>query len=122
MNKESKIIVPTPFERNLYRQGLCRRKQVPLRLAWALTIHKSQGSTLDLVVCDLRGCFTTGQAYVALSRARSMQGLQILNFDPSGVATDPLVESFYAALDKTMMDNNAMDDFLQEEAGLWWCK
>jgi hypothetical protein len=115
MNNTSKIITPAPFERNMFRQGICRRQQVPLRLAWAITMHKSQGSTLDLVVCDLKGCFTTGQAYVALSRAKTMQGLQIKNFDPKCVSTDPLVEDFYKAL-----DNNTMEKFLHERAGLWW--
>ena len=69
------------------------------------------------MVCDLRGCFTTGQAYVALSRAKTMQGLQIDNFDPSCVKTDPLVEEFYQAMDGTPQD---MQDFLIHRAGLWW--
>jgi PIF1-like helicase len=112
MNNVSRIIVPEAFERNLYRQGICRRIQLPLRLAWALTIHKSQGATLDLVVCDLHGCFTSGQAYVALSRARSMLGLQIKNFDPKYVTADPLVEGFYRALDR-----HEMKVFLEDQAG-----
>ncbi len=112
MNNVSKIIVPQTFERTLYRQGNCYRRQLPLRLAWALTIHKSQGTTLDLVVCDLQGCFTGGQAYVALSRARSMLGLQINNFDPKYVTSDPLVEGFYRALDQ-----KKMKAFLENEAG-----
>jgi ATP-dependent DNA helicase PIF1 len=115
MNGESRIIVPEKFERTLYRQGTCIRKQLPLRLAWALTIHKSQGATLDLVVCDLAGCFCAGQAYVALSRARTMLGLQIKNFSPRLVTTDPLVDRFYEALDE-----GTMQTFLEEEAGIWW--
>jgi hypothetical protein len=107
--------MPTEFKRTLYRQGTCVRQQLPLRLAWAMTVHKSQGSTLDLVLCDLRGCFTSGQAYVALSRARSMQGLEIRNFDARQVQSDPLVDAFYRAL-----NDGSVDEFLETEAGLWW--
>ena len=59
--------------------------QVPVKLAWALTIHKCQGLTLDLAKVSLRGVFAEGQAYVALSRVRSLEGLQILDSSPNCV-------------------------------------
>jgi ATP-dependent DNA helicase PIF1 len=76
------------------------RSQIPLILAWALSIHKAQGQTLERVRVDLGRVFEKGQAYVALSRATSMAGLQILRFDPRKVIAHEKVRSFYSSLSR----------------------
>jgi len=72
------------------------RSQIPLILAWALSIHKAQGQTLERVKVDLRKVFEKGQAYVALSRATNMQGLQVIGFDANKVMAHEKVKGFYA--------------------------
>lgn len=73
--------------------------QVPLILAWALTIHKSQGCTLDLAEVDAgSGIFECGQTYVALSRVRSLEGLYLKSFDVDRVRINKNVKQFYESL------------------------
>ncbi|KAJ5656177.1 ATP-dependent DNA helicase PIF1 [Penicillium longicatenatum] len=72
-----------------------QRQQVPLILAWALSIHKAQGQTLQRVKVDLGRVFEKGQAYVALSRATSQAGLQVTRFDPRKVMVHHKVVEFY---------------------------
>lgn len=81
-----------------YETPLVSRTQIPLMLAWAISIHKSQGQTLTKAKVDLRRVFEKGQAYVALSRVTSRQGLQVLNFIPSKVMTHLSVTDFYQSL------------------------
>jgi ATP-dependent DNA helicase PIF1 len=70
--------------------------QVPLILAWAVTIHKSQGATLDLMEIDVGSdVFEYGQTYVGLSRARSIEGLYIKSFVPEKIKVNPKVQAFY---------------------------
>ena len=74
------------------------RQQIPLILAWALSIHKAQGQTLERVKVDLGKIFERGQAYVALSRATCQEGLQIMRFDPKKVMAHDKVKNFYDSL------------------------
>ncbi len=68
--------------------------QVPLRLAWAITVHKSQGMTLDSAVMDLSDCFVPGQGYVALSRVRSLEGLTLKWLNRRALEIDPRVYEY----------------------------
>ncbi len=70
----------------------------PLTLAYATTIHKSQGATLDEMWVDLSRLWEPGQAYVALSRLRTGDGLKLLGWRPQSVITDPAVTAFYQGL------------------------
>jgi len=69
--------------------------QFPVNLAYATTIHKSQGATLDELWCDLGALWEPGHAYVALSRLRDPSGLHIVRWHPRSFFTDPAVEKFY---------------------------
>ena len=69
--------------------------QVPLVLAWAITIHKAQGLTLDKISCDLSDVFSPGQAYVALSRAKSLEGVFIESINFERITCDENAIGFY---------------------------
>jgi ATP-dependent DNA helicase PIF1 len=99
-----------------------QRQQVPLILAWALSIHKAQGQTLQRVKVDLGKVFEKGQAYVALSRAVSQDGLQVTRFEPRKVMVHPRVVEFYSnlisitdAIQPKQPSNLNPDDFDDED-------
>jgi ATP-dependent DNA helicase PIF1 len=79
--------------------------QLPLILAWALTIHKAQGATLDIAEVDAgSGIFECGQTYVALSRVKSLEGLYLTSFDASRIKINRRVQEFYDSLSKKEQD------------------
>ncbi|MDD2840607.1 MAG: PIF1 family ATP-dependent DNA helicase [Rickettsiales bacterium] len=72
--------------------------QIPLVLAWAITVHKSQGMTLEKIKCNLGSAFAEGQVYVAISRVKSLEGLFIESFNINNVKVNKKVIEFYRNL------------------------
>ena len=76
---DDRLVIASPEDWKIQDETgkvLAQFNQIPLRLAWAITIHKSQGMTFDQVVIDMgRGAFAPGQTYVALSRCRTLNGI-----------------------------------------------
>lgn len=68
--------------------------QYPLRLAWAVTVHKSQGLSLDAALIDLSQAFTPGMGYVALSRVRSLEGLYLRGMNDQALELDQDIAKF----------------------------
>ncbi len=81
--------------------------QVPLILAWALTIHKSQGATMDAAEIDVgSGIFECGQTYVALSRVKSLNGLYLTSFDVTKIRINKKVKEYYDNLNALPIEND----------------
>jgi len=88
-----KWVVPEKFHQG--QEEIEFRLQIPLKTAWAITIHKSQGMTLDSAIISAGAIFTDGQCYVCLSRVRSMDGLYLESFSPDIVSASDKALEFY---------------------------
>jgi ATP-dependent DNA helicase PIF1 len=93
--------------------------QIPLCLAWALTIHKIQGATLTMADIDVGSqIFECGQTYVALSRVQSLNGLYLSAFNPNRIRINESVYAFYSSIPEQdyKIEENIFKDFeLQED-------
>lgn len=91
--REGDRILVQPMDWTIEDNGrvLAKISQLPLRLAWAITVHKSQGMSMDAAVMDLRAVFEFGQGYVALSRVRSLSGLHLLGWNERTFQVHPQV-------------------------------
>lgn len=81
---------------HIEEEGLIKARitQIPLRLAWAITVHKSQGMSLDAAEIDLSRSFVAGMGYVALSRVRSLSGLYLKGINPMALQVDESILNF----------------------------
>ncbi|OOR89368.1 helicase [Moraxella caviae] len=100
---DGRSIIAEPDEwavENAQGEILASFSQIPLCLAWAITIHKSQGMTLDAAEVDLSRTFEMGQGYVALSRLRSLDGLKLLGFNQKSL----LLDEWICRVDKRLQE------------------
>ena len=96
-----KIISPSSFHFIIGGKIVAQRLQIPLDLAWGISVHKSQGMTVDRAIVNLRKVFEYGQAYVALSRVRSLEGLHLVSgLNANQIKVHPAVITFYRSIDE----------------------
>jgi ATP-dependent DNA helicase PIF1 len=95
---------------------LATRIQFPLILAWAVTIHKSQGQTLSRVSVDMSGIFEVGQAYVAMSRCKDPSNLRVVNFNRTLVMVAQSCVKFYQELSEGPREPSVVDDDLPKHS------
>jgi len=90
-NGQQRFIGPFRFSSRLVGVGHSFRSAIPLKLAWAITIHKAHGMTLDYVKVDLKGSLAERQIYVALNRGSHEEGFDLHNFSANKVRASPKV-------------------------------
>jgi ATP-dependent DNA helicase PIF1 len=99
---DGKILEIKPHEFIIDENGFIVKKiQIPLILSWAITIHKAQGMSLEMVETDIgNSIFEYGQAYVVLSRIKNIEGLSLINIDYTKIKAHPKVIKYYEKLNK----------------------
>ena len=98
LNGEERIIDHNIWEVEENGKEILRAKQIPLKVAYAISIHKSQGCSLDYAEIDLSSVFEYGQAYVALSRVKSLEGLSLIDIDYDYIKAHPTATEYYESL------------------------
>ncbi len=112
---DSRKITVVPESWRIEEDGKIRAeiRQIPLRLAWAITIHKSQGMSLDAARIDLSRSFTPGMGYVALSRVRRLEGLSLKGFNKTALLVHPEAHD----MDRTFRKESGKSESWLEETG-----
>lgn len=101
----TKLVEPLEFEYAVESEFKVIKLQIPLKLAWASSIHSSQGSTLELVECDAGDdVFGYGMVYVALSRAKTIEGLSLVSFNRHKIMANPTVLKMYGPKETVVDD------------------
>ena len=110
-------ITVEPHSWSLSEDGRIRAEisQLPLRLAWAITIHKSQGMSLDAAEIDLSRAFTPGMGYVALSRVRGLDGLYLRGVNAMAMAMHPPIHEYDVGLRRDSADLAASTEDIADE-------
>ena len=98
LNGEERVIEQNVWEIEENDKKILRAQQIPLKVAYAISIHKSQGCSLDYAEIDLSSVFEYGQSYVALSRVKSLEGLSIIDINYDYIEAHPKATAYYESL------------------------
>lgn len=109
LSGQSIMVAPSKFMlTDEFGDILATCENYPMTLAWATTIHKSQGATMDAALLDLAGLWEPGQLYVALSRVRSPDGIKVISWDPRAFKKDRKVSEFHKELLEQLKEDVAV--------------